>query len=105
MLPGKMLFKQINNERGDLVFLSANNIRYSFGVQTGGQSYSFAIKIEGDKAKFNIEQQQPFYLSLNQKQKVILGVNSYFVKLQEIDHEGKAIDLSVWSQSIMNANN
>lgn len=104
MIPGAMLFKQINNERGDLVFLAADNIRYSFGLQTGGRTYSIAIKIEGDKTKVTVGQQQPFYLTINQKQKVMLGVNSYFVKLQKIDHEGAAVNLSVWSKSIMPSN-
>ncbi|MCP5076719.1 MAG: hypothetical protein GY951_01475, partial [Psychromonas sp.] len=85
MLPGAMLFKQINDERGDLVFLSATNIRYSFALQTGGRSYSIAVDIEGEKVQFAVEGLQPFIASVNDNQRIRLGFTNYFVKVKKIN--------------------
>jgi hypothetical protein len=96
MLPDSMLFKQINNERGDLVFVVANNIRYSFALQTGGRSYSILVKIEGGKVRLNVGAQQAFYLTVNEKVKITLGLTNYFIKLQEINREKKSVDIIIW---------
>ncbi len=94
--PSSMLFKQINNERGDLVFLVASNIRYSFALQTGGRSYSIETIIEGNKVKLNIGTQKALYLTVNEKQKITLGLTTYFIKLQRVNSDNESIDLIIW---------
>lgn len=98
MLPGSMFFKQINNERGGLVFLSATNIRYSFALQTGGRSYSIAVKLGGKATTVTVEGQQPFVAFVNQKQKVRLGLINYFIKIQKLNREKESIDLIIWRE-------
>jgi len=100
MLPGAMLFKQINNERGDLVFLSATNIRYSFALQTGGRSYSIATKIEDKKIKLTIGDLQPLIVSVNQKQQIRLGLTNYFIKVQKLNHEKKSVNVIIWPEKL-----
>ena len=99
MLPGSMLFKQVNDERGDLVFLSATNIRYSFALQTGGRSYSIAVKIEGEKIQLTVENQQSLLSSVNQKQQIRLGLTNYFIKIQKLNHKKGSVDLIIWPEN------
>lgn len=96
MFPTPMLFKQINNERGDLVFLAASNIRYSFALQTGGQTYPMMIeKVEG-KYILKAPSSSTFTLTLNQVQKLNLGSVSYSFSLQKIHAKQSSVDLVFW---------
>ena len=98
MLPSSMLFKQVNNERGDLVFLSATNIRYSFALQTGGRSYSISIKIAGQEVRLTVARQQEIQLSVNQKQKIRVGLTNYFIKVQKVNREKQSVDIIIWPE-------
>ena len=100
-----MLFKQINDERGDLVFLAATNVSHRFALQTGVYSYPVAMQIKEGGVEVTIGEQEPFLLILNQKQKMLLGEINYFIELQLIDIKHGAVDLNIWSESIMEANN
>ncbi|WP_022942206.1 hypothetical protein [Psychromonas hadalis] len=96
MLPGAMLFRQINNERGDLVFLIASNIRYSFALQTGGQSYSIRVKIEDGKLALTTSSTNSLLLAVNQQKKLTLGGLSYFVLLHKVNLEKESVDVVIW---------
>lgn len=98
MAPDLMLFKQINDERGDLFFLVAKNVSHSFAMKTGVYSYSIVLKIEVGSVTLNVDKQPAFSLVVNQKQKVILGGNSYFIELQDIDNKYGAVDINIWSE-------
>jgi hypothetical protein len=99
MIPDSMLFKQVNNERGDLVFIAASNVRYSFAFQTGGRSYSVSVKIEGEQVRLNVGAQQAFYLTANEKEKITLGLTNYLIKLQKINRKKKSVDMIIWSKN------
>ncbi len=99
-----MLFKQINDERGDLFFLAAREVHSSFAMKTGVYSYLVTLKIEEGNANISIDKQPPFTLVIGQKQKVSLAGNNYFVELQLIDNKYDSIDLNIWSESAVIVN-
>ncbi len=99
MLPRAMLFKQVNNARGDLVFLSTTNIRYNFALQTGGRSYSIAVMLKEDKVQLTAEGQEALILLVNKKQEIRLGLINYFIKVQKINHENEAVDIIIWPEN------
>jgi hypothetical protein len=92
-----MLFKAIKNERGDLVFLSASNIRHHFALQTGGISYPIGVSLNGKTVLFSADFSKNLNLQINQAQAVQIGEKDYFVSLQKINVDKNSADLIFWS--------
>lgn len=92
MSSGSMLFRQINNKRGDLVFLFATNILQPFALQTGRGSYSIVTKVEQQKVVLSLNSQPPLMLVINQPQR--LALEGYFVSLASI--RNTALELVFW---------
>lgn len=100
MLPGAMLFREVNNQRGDLLFLVASNLRYGFSIQTGGGTHSVQIKEQEGSFSIDFDGGELIRLTLNQKQKISLGGLNYIMLLQKIDVETGALDLIFWQQLV-----
>lgn len=92
-----MLFKAIKNERGDLVFLSASNIRHHFALQTGGISYSIGVSLNDKTVLLSADFSKNLNLQLNQAQAVQVGAKGYVVSLQKINVDKNSVDLIFWS--------
>jgi len=96
MLPTSMLFRQVNNESGDLVFLAATNIRHGFALQTGIRSYAIQISQQGEAFTLTYDMQKLMTLHPNQKDSVLLGDERYFVVLRKNDTSEGAVDIIFW---------
>jgi len=96
MLPGAMLFRQINNSRGELVFFTATNIRHGFALPTGSATYAINAKREGEKFILSTDQQHSVTMLAGQKTIFALDDESYFVWLQENEDDAIALDITFW---------
>ena len=93
---GAMLFKEVNNERGDLVFLSAANLRHHFALQTGGHSYSIGIKINNQMLLLSSAFFEDITLKINEVKLLEMDNENYFVSLQKVNAEKGSVDLIFW---------
>lgn len=104
---GPMLFRQVNDENGDLVLLYATDVQNFFALNLGSVQYSVTLHINDDNLHLMIEQ-QIIPLQLNKKIKFKLGLQSYYallsklnflnvekqdLKLQKINYEA---DITIW---------
>jgi len=96
MLPGTMLFRQVNNPRGELVFFGATNIRQGFALPTSLATYAITVKKQGGKFILSTDQQHAVIISSQQKSTLVLDDESYFVWLQENEDDATALDISFW---------
>ncbi|PKF61253.1 hypothetical protein CW745_11515 [Psychromonas sp. psych-6C06] len=98
MLPGAMLFRQVNNPRGDLLFLSASNIRYGFALQAGGDSHSVRINKKEGEMMMVVDSTITHALIKDMPVTIRLGQDSFNVVLKKIDSKKEAIDLVIWRE-------
>jgi len=96
MLPGAMLFKQINNSRGELIFFSASNTRHSFALPTGSATYAITAKREAGRFILSTDQQHSVTMLAGQKTIFALDDESYFVWIQENEDDATALDITFW---------
>lgn len=81
---GPMLFRQVNNENGDLVLLYATHAQHFFAVNTGSNQYTVRLHIEDKNLQLLINRQQ-IHLTLNEKVEFSLGSQSYFILLTKLN--------------------
>lgn len=79
-----MLFRQINNANGDLVFFYVTGAQHNFALNTGSAQYSVQLKIEDSNLSLAVKQQQ-LKLKLNQVTELKLGTYNYWVLLEKLD--------------------
>jgi len=96
MLPGAMLFRQVNNLRGELVFFTATNIRQGFALPTSLATYAITVKKQGDRFILSTDQQHAVIISAQKKSTLVLDDESYFVWLQENEDDATALDITFW---------
>jgi len=80
---GQMLFRQINDESGDLVVFYANKVQHSFALNTGETQYSVQLKTVNKQLQISINGDQ---IKLQEKDKIVLrlGAKEYFILLQKL---------------------
>ncbi len=96
-LAGAMLFYQVNNPSGDLVYLLVTNISYGFALQTGGSVYFVYIQKNKEKFTLKVGSEISLLLTLNEPQTLVLGDRRYSFSLQDINEEKQSVDLIFWS--------
>ncbi|WP_028866294.1 hypothetical protein [Psychromonas aquimarina] len=80
---GPILFRQINNGRGDLIFFYAANALHSFALNTGSGQYMAHLQLKDKKLYFSVNQQR-IELKLNEQNAFQFGAQSYFISLTKI---------------------
>ncbi|MFT6987265.1 MAG: hypothetical protein ACJAT7_003119 [Psychromonas sp.] len=80
---GPMLFRQINNGNGDLVFLYVTGAQHNFALKTGSAQYSVHLKMADKKLSLSVNQQQ-IQLKLNDIIELKLGTQNYSILLEKL---------------------
>ncbi|WP_019615675.1 hypothetical protein [Psychromonas ossibalaenae] len=80
---GPMLFRQVNNGRGDLIFFYAANAQHSFALNTGSGQYMAHLQLKNKKLYFSVNEES-IELKLNEQNTFQFGSQSYFVSLKKI---------------------
>jgi len=81
---GPMLFRQINNGNGDLVFFYVTDAQHNFALNTGSAQYSVHLKIEDSHLSLSVNQQE-IQFKLNEIIELQLGTQHYLVSLEKLD--------------------
>lgn len=81
---GPMIFRQINNANGDLVFFYVTGAQYNFALNTGSDQYSVHLNIEDSKLSLAVNLQQ-IKLKLDETIELKLGTQKYWVLLEKLD--------------------
>lgn len=81
---GPMLFRQVNNENGDLVLLYATGVRDLFALNLGVSQYSVSLKMTDNKLQLSVDQ-KTVSLELNQRIKFQLDGRDYYVLLTKLN--------------------
>lgn len=81
---GPVLFRQINNGNGELIFFYVTGAQHNFALNTGSGQYSVHLKIEDSKLALSINQQQ-IKLQVNDLIDLKLGTQNYLVALEKLN--------------------
>lgn len=78
-----MFFKQITDERGDLVLYYTNNVAHNFAFNTGIEQHTAILTVNDGKISLKINNQQ-VNLKLTRVSEFTINQQSYYVALQKL---------------------
>jgi hypothetical protein len=79
---GSMLFRQVNDGNGELVFFSASDAQYGFALKTGRGQFSVRLQNEGEHLQLLINHQK-IHLTVNEITELTLADQNYYILLEQ----------------------